>query len=229
MMQRTGSAGVSRREFLARAGQGAIAIGGLAVAASSAARVLQGQEAGAPQSSASNVEMSADAYKPVRLPAKAGAQPQMTPAALNEFEKGLACPCPCTQDVYTCRMTDFSCGISPQVHDDIAALVKGGYSADEIMKAMTDTYGDFILMEPRKRGFNLLAWFAPFAALGVGAVGIGALLRGWRRNARSADVARGTPERLDPSVRGTIRSDDVPDATDAELARLEAALRDGGQ
>ena len=30
----------------------------------------------------------------------------------------------------------------------------------EIMEAMTGTYGDFILMTPRKQGFNLLAWFA---------------------------------------------------------------------
>lgn len=240
---------LARRAFLTTAGRGAVALGGIALASSSFARGLGAQsgvpqvgmpqsdpsQSGAQKSSASNVEMSADAYKPVRLPAKPGAQPGMSEAQLNEFEKGLACPCPCTQDVYTCRMTDLSCGISPAVHDDLNALVNGGYSADEIMKAMTDTYGDFILMEPRKKGFNLLAWFAPFTALGMGAVGIGFLLRTWRTNARAAERTRATiaPDinaaTRDVSVRGSISGAAVPDATADELERLEAALRDGGR
>jgi cytochrome c-type biogenesis protein CcmH len=136
---------------------------------------------------------------------------------LEAFERNLACPCPCTLDIYTCRTTDFNCGISPAVHGDIQRLVDGGYGADEIMAAMTQTYGDFILMQPRKQGFNLLAWFAPFAAIALGAVAIGALLRGWRRNADVA-AAKRAAEPVTP---------DAPiDATPDELARLQAALRE---
>ena len=82
---------------------------------------------------------------------------------------------------------------------------------------MTQTYGDFILMQPRKQGFNLLAWFAPFAAIALGAVAIGALLRGWRRNADVAAASRvGEPAALDAAI----------DATPDELARLQAAVRE---
>ena len=134
------------------------------------------------QPNAGQLEMSSDAYRKVSLPPKPGATPLMDAKAIDAFERQLACPCPCTLDVFTCRTTDFNCGISPAVHKDVQALVAGGYSADEIMAAMTDTYGDFILLAPRKRGFNLLAWFAPFAAIAIGLVLIGSLLRRWRRN-----------------------------------------------
>jgi cytochrome c-type biogenesis protein CcmH len=218
---------VDRRAFLAAAGRGAVAFVVTGVATSVATRYLGAQASGSQggtQSAASNVEMTADAYKPVRRPPKPGATPQMDKVAVETFERGLACPCPCTLDVYTCRTTDFNCGISPAVHGDIEVLVNGGYSADEIMDAMTDTYGDFILMTPRKQGFNLLAWFAPFAALGFGALGVGMLLRGWRRNAKDAAAARAASIQRDITVDGA-----GTDATPEELARLESALRDGNR
>lgn len=212
---------VNRRAFLASAAQRASALAAAAAATTVAARVA-GAQSGAQgdAQAASGEEMSGEAYKPVRRPPKPGATPKMDAAAINTFERDIACPCPCTLDVYTCRTTMVSCGISPAVHGDIEVLVKGGYSADEIMAAMTDTYGDFILMTPRKQGFNLLAWFAPFSALAIGAVGVGVLLRGWRRN---ADAAR---SRVVDAPRPFTVSDAGVDATPEELARLEAALRD---
>src|SRR5215210_2113966 len=143
---------VNRRAFLSAAARNASAIVVTAAATSATARALFAQ-AGGSQSAASNVEMSGEEYKPVRRPPKPGAALQMDKAAIDAFEHQIACPCPCTLDVYTCRTTDVLCGISPAVHGDIEVLVQGGYSADEIMAAMTDTYGDFILMTPRKQGF----------------------------------------------------------------------------
>ncbi|AMW04352.1 cytochrome c-type biogenesis protein [Gemmatimonas phototrophica] len=164
-------------------------------------------------------EMTSDSYKPVVRPPKPGAKPTMDAKQVEAFERELACPCPCTLDIYTCRTTDFTCGISPAVHGDIQRLVDGGYTGDEIMQALTGTYGDFILNAPRKEGFSLVAWFAPFAALAVGGVGIGALLRSWRLNAKAADAGR--------PAREAVRLTDVAgDATPEELARLEAALRE---
>jgi len=199
-----------RRAFLATVGRGAFTVVALTVASSSTAKRLLAQQSPSAQSAASNVEMTSDSYKPVET-----------------FERELACPCPCTLDVYTCRTTDFNCGISPAVHRDVKALVDGGYSSDEIMAALVGTYGDFILMTPRKQGFNLLAWFAPFAAIGIGAVAIGAMLRGWRLNATKASASRAAAAHLAPAS-----SSNTPfalpadvEATDAELARLQTALR----
>lgn len=216
---------LGRRAFLRRAGGGVVVLSlGAIVGSALRPRVVQAQGAvggGAtgPQSAASNVEMTADSYKLVRREPKPNATPQMDEKQLEEFERTLACPCPCTLDIFTCRTTDFTCGISPAVHRDLQALVAGGYSADEIMSAMTGTYGDFILMAPRKQGFSLLAWSAPFAAVAVGAVAIGAVLRGWRRNAAAA-AARAASARSQSDLPMPI------DATAEEMARLQAALRD---
>jgi cytochrome c-type biogenesis protein CcmH len=163
------------------------------------------------------VDMEGDYYKPVRLPPKPGAKAQLTPEKINDFERTIACPCPCTLDVFTCRTTDFSCGNSPAVHRDVKAMVEGGYNADEILKALTNVYGNNILMAPPKTGINLVAWFAPFAALGAGAILLNAMLRGWRRNAQTAASAASAASPMHPSESG---------ATSDELARLRAAMRD---
>ena len=205
----------SRRLFLTRAGSVAVVVAGSVLMP----RTAWGQDAATPQPATApgGEEMTSDSYKPVVRPAKPNAVKQLDEKQLEAFERNLACPCPCTLDIYTCRTTDFNCGISPAVHGDIQRLVDGGYGADEIMAAMTQTYGDFILMQPRKQGFNLLAWFAPFAAMALGAVAIGALLRGWRRNADMAAAKRAAePVTVDTSI----------DATPDELARLQAALRE---
>lgn len=205
----------TRRVFLTRAGSLAVVASGSLLLA----RTAWGQDAATPQAATApgGEEMTSDSYKPVVRAAKSNAVKQMDEKQLEAFERNLACPCPCTLDIYTCRTTDFNCGISPAVHGDIQRLVDGGYNGDEIMAAMTQTYGDFILMQPRKQGFNLLAWFAPFAAIGLGAVAIGALLRGWRRNADVAAAKRASePVKIDTAI----------DATPDELARLQAALRE---
>jgi cytochrome c-type biogenesis protein CcmH len=198
----------SRRAFVTGV---AAVVGGLAVVSATASA----QQAAAPGGEA----MTADSYKPISRPAKPGAKPTMDAKQVEAFERELACPCPCTLDIYTCRTTDFTCGISPAVHGDIQRLVDGGYTGAEIMEALTGTYGDFILNAPRKEGFSLVAWFAPFAAVAFGAVGIGALLRSWRVNAKAADAARparGRANGANPEI----------DATPEELERLQAALRE---
>jgi hypothetical protein len=64
-------------------------------------------------------------------------------------------------------------------------------------------------MAPRKQGFNWVGWLAPFAAVGGGGLVVGALIRHWGR--RAAEHRTTSP---------------VPiEASDAEMARLEAAIR----
>lgn len=240
-MSRTHTLG--RRAFLHAAGQSVVALVALSAASRLGAQSPPDPQGAAPEqpSAASNVEMNSDAYKKVSLPPKPGATPSMSKDAIKEFETKLACPCPCTLDVYTCRTTDFQCGISPAVHNDVLAMVNGGHSADEIMAALTGVYGDFILTAPRKEGFSLLVWVAPFAALAAGAVAVGTLLRSWRRNGTDRDDRRPSSagagagrsdarsdarsEARGGSATGSASAGSTDGSPD-ELARLEAALRD---
>ena len=155
--------------------------------------------------------MEGDGYVPVRREPRPNATPSMTPAERDVLERRLACPCPCTMDIFTCRTSMPSCGFSPRIHRDVVQLVEGGYSAAEIMEAFEGAYGEFILMAPPKRGFNLVGWMAPFVALLVGAIAVLFLLRSWRRPAAAGAPADVTPLRVQ--------------ATDEELARLEEAVR----
>ena len=150
-----------------------------------------------------------EVYRPVSLPAKAGATASMTSEQRDELEHQLHCQCGCNLDVFTCRTTDFACSVSPAMHADVMGLVSGGYGAQEILAAFKSVYGEKVLMAPGKSGFNLLGYTMPFIALGGGAVLVVALLKRWR--ARTPVAAAAPANRID--------------ASDSELAALDAAVR----
>jgi cytochrome c-type biogenesis protein CcmH len=167
---------------------------------------------------AANVEMAQSAYKPVSLPKKPGAKPLIAQLQRDELERGLKCACPCKLDVFTCRTTDFQCGISPAMHSDVVRLIEGGYSADEIVAAFTTVYGERVLMAPVKEGFNIAGYVVPFITVGIGATMLMAMLRRWKRESEIAAPAVASQSVLPISG-------NVPAATDDELRRLEAAVR----
>lgn len=166
-----------------------------------------------PEGASNNVPMDQDAAKSVRRPPKPGAGPSMTPEERDDLEKTIRCQCGCTLNVYTCRTTDFNCQVSPAMHRDVMSLVAGGYSADEIIAAFVDTYGERALMAPTTEGFNLVGWLAPFAALAIGGAVLVLLLRRWRARAvatagmavPAASVAA-TPDEMD-RLRAAVRDD----------------------
>lgn len=191
---------MNRREFLRAAATSA------AVAAFPAALGAQGQQG--QTMGAANVPMDEGGHRPVSLPPK-GSGPSMSDAERDALEHRIHCMCGCTLDVYTCRTTDFSCQVSPAMHRDVMALVAGGYDAQEIIDAFVQVYGERVLMEPRKTGFNLTGYVTPFAALAGGAALVLTLIRRWRRPA--AEPSSVTPLPVEAS----------PD----ELARIDALVR----
>jgi cytochrome c-type biogenesis protein CcmH len=203
----------SRREFIGR-------LAGMSAAALVAQQAHAQQQRGAMHDSSivrdtNNLfAMDQSAAIPVRRPPKPGATPLLSDLQRDELERHLHCQCGCTLDVFTCRTTDFSCQVSPAMHRDVVELVRGGYSAQEIIDAFVDTYGQRALMAPNKSGFNLVAWFAPGLAVIAGAMVVFSLIRRW-----SANTSRTVPR---PGARpGTGPIDATPD----ELARLEAAIK----
>jgi cytochrome c-type biogenesis protein CcmH len=166
---------------------------------------------------AANIEMPQTAYKPVALPKKADTTQRVTQLERDALERGLKCACPCKLDVFTCRTTDFQCGISPAMHSDVVRLVEGGYSADEIVAAFTKVYGERVLMSPVKEGFNIAGYVVPFITVGVGATMLVALLRRWKRETDAPVVAS--------AASSSVRPIGVAAASEDELRRLDAAVR----
>jgi hypothetical protein len=46
---------------------------------------------------------------------------------------------------------------------------RGRYSAQEILDAFVETYGEVALMAPKREGFNWAGYLVPFGALAAGA------------------------------------------------------------
>ena len=198
-----------RRDFVAALPLAALAIARAARAgAAQETAPVEGGAAVRQEPELPGASMEGDGYVPVRLPSKPDARPSMTPDARDAIERKLSCPCPCTLDVFTCR-TSMPCGFSPRMHADVAALVEGGYSGEEIMAAFRRAYGEKVLMAPDAKGFNLLGYLMPFLAIGGGGVVLAAVIRRWRRG-------DGGPAAATPAVAG---------GTPDELARLDAAVR----
>ena len=188
-----------RREFLAWMATG--------VGAFVTSRATGAQE---PQPATMSGPMRAEAYLPVVRAPRPGAVARVTVEQRDDLERHLKCQCGCPMDIYLCRTTDFKCPVSPRVHADIEALIAGGYSDDEIREAFVATYGERVLTAPKAQGFNLLAYVAPFAAIGTFGAFAAWLIYRWRHDAPVADAS----PRIPPAA-GT------PD----EMAKLEAAVR----
>lgn len=157
--------------------------------------------------------MNQDAYRPVLRDPKPGAAPSMTPLERDQLERQLKCQCTCILDVYTCRTTDFTCGVSPSMHRDVLRLVEGGYTAQEIKDAFVANYGEVALTAPVKQGFNWAGYFAPAVVMATGGVVLTMMLRRWSTRAAANAMVR----------------TDIPRpiaATEDEMARLHRALRD---
>jgi len=152
--------------------------------------------------------MAGDGHRPVSLPPKPGARAQLTADERDAVERRLACPCPCTLDVFTCR-TSMPCGFSPAMHSDIVKLVSGGYSGDEILAAFENVYGEVVLLSPKKTGFNWLGYLLPSIGIVSGGAVLALLIGRWRQPPATAPVA-------------VPRAGGSPD----EMARLESMIRD---
>ena len=116
----------------------------------------------------------------------------------NAAEHRLACPCPCTLDVFTCRTTDFTCSYSPARHKEVVALVEQGMNVQQILDTMVARYGEEALMAPIPKGFNIVGYVLPASVvLGLAAVIVAVLAL----RQRAATVAALVPVPTGPGVR----------------------------
>lgn len=117
-----------------------------------------------------------------------------------EIARQLRCPVCVSESV-----GDSSSAIAVEMRSQIEGWLAEGYDEAEILGFFQERYGDWILLEPPRRGVHLWVWWLPGVVLVVGVVTLSTLTIRWVRAARSVD-------------------DDAP--TDEERARIDAALRD---
>jgi cytochrome c-type biogenesis protein CcmH len=140
---------------------------------------------------------------------RAPSDPEENAAEIQAIELRLACNCGCTLDVFTCRTTDFSCTYSPKLHREVLAVRNEGMSAQQVIDAFVDKYGEKALMAPKPKGFNLAGYLVPGAV--ITAVGAALAFVIGRRRAVAAT----------PAGSGAMAP---VDASPEELDRLRRAL-----
>jgi len=146
-----------------------------------------------------------------------GAAPSIAPHApvevrvspeLKEVLEGLLCQCGCNLDAYHCQQT-MTCDVSTAMWDQATLMVdREGKTPEQAFEAFAADYGEYVLAEPPKRGFNLVAWALPLTAFGIGAVALAVALRRWR------------PRALAPTT------DAAPQVDQRYLDQLERELRE---
>jgi Cytochrome C biogenesis protein len=120
-----------------------------------------------------------------------------TPARAQETPRGKAlgkrvlCMCGgCEDSAGLCNHPGgtFSgpCETARGMQKDLDAHVTRGESDDQILQAMVEQYGPTVLVEPPKKGFDLLAWIMPIAVPLVALVLVWEVVRRWRHKATLA-------------------------------------------
>ena len=87
-----------------------------------------------------------------------------------------------------------------QMRQIIRERLARGESRDQILDYFVSKYGEWILLSPPRRGFNLVVWGLPFAGLLAGLVTIAVVVRRWSRSRREEPA-----EAVDPAYRERVR------------------------
>ncbi len=120
---------------------------------------------------------------------------QAMEARARDISKGLRCPV-CQNE----NIDDSNSAISRELRLLVRDRLIEGDTNEEVVDFIVARYGEYVLLEPTKDGFNMILWVAPLGML-ILALGVG-----------FATVRR----------KGTASSDAL---TDAEKARLEEIMK----
>ncbi|MCD6288977.1 MAG: cytochrome c-type biogenesis protein CcmH [Anaerolineae bacterium] len=129
-----------------------------------------------------------------------------TPHEINEVARQLWCPLCAGVRLDACELK--ACA---QMKEVIAIKLSQGATPEEIKAYFVEQYGPQVLGEPPRKGFTLLAWVLPFAALAAGAGWLIYQGRRWALRGRAARTA---------TARATLETTE-----DAYAKRLEEELK----
>jgi cytochrome c-type biogenesis protein CcmH len=78
-------------------------------------------------------------------------------------------------------VADSPSDMAKEMRNLVREQVRQGKSAEEIQAYFVSRYGEFVLLSPPKRGFNLLVWGLPFLAIAAGGGAVFVVVRRWAR------------------------------------------------
>lgn len=102
--------------------------------------------------------------------------------------------CPVCQNL---SVADSPSELAQEMRELIKERLLKGESREEVIAYFVSKYGEWVLLAPPKRGFNLFIWLLPFLAVLGGLGGILILLRRWVRRGREQSLEE-VQEEIDP-------------------------------
>ncbi len=117
--------------------------------------------------------------------------PELSSRAFD-LARQLRCPV-CTAE----SVADSGSEVSVEMRVQIQQLLEEGRSDAQVLAYFQERYGDWILLEPPKRGLHLLVWLLPLGAALVGVLTLTLVFRRWlRRSQTPLDASEGDLSRV---------------------------------
>lgn len=98
-------------------------------------------------------------------------------------------------------VADSPSDLAKEMRNLVRELVEQGKSREEILAYFVSRYGEFVLLSPPKRGFNLLVWGLPFVAILAGGIGVYLVARRWTEQGHETVPA------VDPAYADRVQQD----------------------
>jgi cytochrome c-type biogenesis protein CcmH len=86
-------------------------------------------------------------------------------------------------------LADSQSELSLQMRGVITEQLRAGKTDQQVIDYFVAKYGEWILLEPKARGFNLIAYFLPLIMLAAGMAVIYVSVRKWTRASASATAS----------------------------------------
>ena len=112
--------------------------------------------------------------------------------------------CPVCQNL---SVADSPSRMAEQMQDLIRERLEAGESPEDVKSYFVERYGEWILLAPKREGFNLLVWILPFVGLAGGAAGLYGVLRRWKKRSGAA------PAPVEPAYVEQVRREMARDKT----------------
>jgi len=98
-------------------------------------------------------------------------------ARFNNLSHRLYCTCGCAELLGECNHV--GCPESGHELKELTAAIASGLSDQQILDGFAAKYGATMLAAPPTKGFDLVAWIAPFAVFAAALLGTILLIRRW--------------------------------------------------
>ncbi|MCE2558052.1 MAG: cytochrome c-type biogenesis protein CcmH [Acidobacteria bacterium] len=90
-------------------------------------------------------------------------------AELDEAVAGVAAEIRCPK-CQALSIADSGAQSAQAMREEARSLLAAGYTREQVVGYFEQRYGEFVLLEPRARGLNLIVWAAPASIVVVGAL-----------------------------------------------------------